>query len=160
MLAAVALAGLQFYMTWVMPEARQDFWYSAFGGVGGEFYLSTLLMASFYVQLPDKFKWGACRYVFFILGAAAFLHIVSFWDKVYHGLDSIPMGSMINGEDDSNGDMNKLMDDYGWTDGRIPDTYQYLGYGCWGFLGVVYAVFVLRLNLLADWVSAKIGSKG
>ncbi len=159
MVVAVALAGLQFYMTWRMSDDQQQFWYGAFGGVGGEFYLSTLLMASFYVQLPDKFRWGACRYIFFIIGATAFLHIVKYWDKVYHGFESIPMGSMINGEDDANGDMNKLMDDYNWTDGHIRDTYQYLGYWCWGFLGVVYAVFVFRLNLVADWVSAKFAGK-
>ncbi|HVU38922.1 MAG TPA: M50 family metallopeptidase [Opitutales bacterium] len=158
MLAAVALAGLQFYMTWVMPEDRQEFWYGAFGGVGGEFYLSTLLMVSFYVQLPDKFRWGLCRYVFFFIGASAFLHIVNYWDQIYHGQQDIPMGSMINGEDDSNGDMNKLMNDYLWSADKIRYTYQYLGYWCWGVLGVVYLAFVLRANLLADWVSARMGS--
>ena len=40
--------------------------------MGGEFYLSTLFMMFFWVQLPDKFRWGACRYVFFFIGATAF----------------------------------------------------------------------------------------
>ena len=155
MVAAVALAGLQYYMTWRMPEHRQEFWFSAFGGVGGEFYLSALLMASFYVQLPEKFQWGLCRYVFFIIAASAFLHIVIYWNQVYHGQEDIPMGSMINGEDDANGDMNKLMDDFGWTGMDIRRNYQYLGYACWGGLAFVYAIFVLRLNRVADWVSAK-----
>lgn len=158
MITAVALAGLQFYMTWRMPEHEQEFWWSAFGGVGGEFYLSALAMAFFYVQMPEGFRWGMCRYIFFIIGASAFLHIVVYWNDVYHGVQDIPMGSMINGEDDSNGDMNKLMDDFGWTATQIKHNYQYLGYACWIGLGVVYAVFALRLNLIADWVSAKFGS--
>jgi len=155
MVVAVALAATQYCMTWRMSEYRQEFWWSAFGGVGGEFYLSALLMASFYVQLPEKFCWGICRYVFFLIGASAFLHIVLYWNQIYHGWEDIPFGSMINGEDDSNGDMNKLMDDYGWKKIDIRNNYQHLGYACWAALGVVYAVFALRLNLLADWLLRK-----
>jgi len=155
MVAAVVLAGLQFYATWRMSAYRQEFWWGAFGGVGGEFYLSTLLMVFFYVQLPDKFRWGLCRYVFFFIGASAFLHIVVYWNQVYHAVADIPFGSMINGEDDTNGDMNKLMDDYGWKKIDIRNNYQHLAYACWAVLGLVYAFFALRLNLLGDWVSRK-----
>jgi hypothetical protein len=113
-------------------------------------------MASFYVQLPEKFQWGLCRYVFFLIAASAFLHIVIYWNQVYRGQEDIPMGSMINGEDDANGDMNKLMNDFGWTGMDIRRNYQYLGYACWGGLAFVYAIFALRLNRVADWVSAKL----
>ena len=155
MVAAVALAGLQFYMTWRMRELDQEFWWSAFGGVGGEFYLSTLFMMFFFVQLPEKFKWGMCRYVFFFIGATAFLNIWLFWNQVYHGLEEIPFGSMINGEDDKGGDMNKLMDGYGWTKAMIRRNYHLLGNGCLVALGVTWLVFALRLNKVADWVTAR-----
>jgi hypothetical protein len=154
MLAAAALAGLQFYMTWRMPESRQEFWWGAFGGVGGEFYLSAALMAFFFVQLPEKFRWGGCRYVFFLIGATAFLNITGFWDQVNRGLEDIPFGTMINGEEDQGGDMNKLMDAYGWTRSDIRHNFQFLGRCCWAGLGVVYAVFALRLNLLPDKILA------
>jgi hypothetical protein len=152
MIAALALAGLQYYMTWKMPEHRQEFWWSAFGGVGGEFYLSTLFMMFFWVQLPEKFKWGACRYVFFLIGATAFLNIWLRWRDVYTGLEEIPFGSMINGEDDQGGDMNKLMDGYGWKKFDIRRNYLLLGYGCWTALGLMWLLFVFRLNRAADWV--------
>ncbi len=155
MLAAVALAGLQFYMTWRMPEHRQEFWWGAFGGVGGEFYLSTLFMLSFWVQLPEKFKWGACRYVFFCIGATAFLNIWLRWGDVYRGLEEIPFGTLVNGEDDQGGDMNKLMDGYGWKKFTIRRTYWLLGWGCWAALGLMWALFALRLNKVADWVAGK-----
>lgn len=158
MVVAVAAAGLQFYLTWRMPEHRQEFWYGSFCGVGGEFYLSTLFMMSFWVQLPEKFKWGACRYVFFFIGATAFLNIWIFWIDVYHGVEEIPFGSMINGEDDQGGDMNKLMDGYGWTKFQIRRTYYLLGQACWVALGVTWAVFALRLNKIADWVVGKFAS--
>jgi len=133
---------------------RQEFWWSAFGGVGGEFYLSTLFMMFFYVQLPDKFRWGGCRYVFFMLGATAFLNIYLRWRDIYHGLEEIPFGSMINGEDDQGGDMNKLMDGFGWTKFMIRRNYLLLGNGCLIALGVTWAVFALRLNKLADRIHA------
>jgi len=155
MVAAVALAGLQFYMTWRMPEHRQEFWWSAFGGVGGEFYLSTLFMMFFWVQLPEKFKWGACRYVFFCIGATAFLNIWLRWGDIYRGLEEIPFGSLINGEDDQGGDMNKLMDGYGWKKFTIRRNYWLLGWGCWAALGTMWLIFALGLNKVADWVAGK-----
>ncbi len=155
MLAAVLLAGLQYYMTWRMPEHRQEFWYGSFCGVGGEFYLSTLFMMSFWVQLPEKFKWGACRYVFFLIGATAFLNIWLRWGDIYRGVEEIPFGGMVTSEDDPNGDMNKLMDAYGWKKFTIRRTYWLLGWGCWAALGVMWAIFVLRLNKIADWVAER-----
>ncbi len=159
LVAALALAGLQFHMTWRMPEHRQEFWWSAFGGVGGEFYLSTLFMLFFWVRLPEKFKWGACRYVFFFIGATAFLNIWLRWGDIYRGLEEIPFGSMINGEDDQGGDMNKLMDGYDWKKFAIRRTYWLLGWGCWAALGLMWAVFALRLNKVADWVAGKFAKK-
>ena len=155
MVAAVGLAALQFHMTWRMPELRQEFWWGAFGGVGGEFYLSTLFMLTFWVQLPEKFKWGACRYVFFFIGATAFLNIWWHWRDVYRGLEEIPFGSMINGEDDQGGDMNKLMDGFFWKKFDIRRNYHLLGNACWIALGAMWLVFALRLNKAADWVAGR-----
>lgn len=159
MIAALALAGLQYYMTWRMPEHRQEFWWGAFGGVGGEFYLSTLFMMFFWVQLPDKFRWGACRYAFFLIGATAFLNIWFRWRDIYTGLEEIPFGSMINGEEDQGGDMNKLMDGYGWKKFDIRRRYLLLGYGCWAALGIMWVLFALRLNKVADWAVGRFAMK-
>jgi hypothetical protein len=159
MIAAVGAAVLQYYMTWRMPDHRQEFWWSAFGGVGGEFVLSTLLMMFFWVQLPEKFRWGGCRYVFFFIGATAFTAIWSRWGDVYRGIEEIPFGSMINGEEDQGGDMNKLMDGYGWKKADIRRNYYVLGKWCWGALGVTWLVFALRLNRAADWVVGKLAKQ-
>jgi len=148
-LIALAVAPLQFYMTWRMPENRADMWLS-FGGVGGEFYLSTLLMVSFYVQFPEKFKWSFCRYVFLFLGASGFLNIYLFWQRVKHGTESIPWGSMVQGEEDGGGDMNVLRDVYHWSNHDIVGTYAQLGNVCLVVVLVVYAVFALRLDRLGN----------
>jgi hypothetical protein len=154
MLAAVGLAGLQFHLTWRLPEARKEFW-MVWGGVGGEFALSTLFMMAFWVQLPEKFRWGACRYVFFFIGATAFLNIWMLWRDVYRGIEEIPFGTLINGEEDGGGDMNRLMDDYGWKKFDIRRNYWLLGVWCWVALGLMWLLFALRLNRVADWVAGK-----
>jgi len=46
MIIALALAPLQAWMTWKLPEWRYEAW-MAFGGIGGEFCLSALLMLLF-----------------------------------------------------------------------------------------------------------------
>jgi len=154
MVLAVALAPLQFYLTFRTSEDQQRFWWT-FCGVGGEFYLSALFMALFFVQLPEKFKWGACRYLVLFLGASCFLHIFLFWLRVDRGLEDIPMGSMVNGEDDAGGDMNVLMSDYHWTHSQIRLVYHQLGNGCLLALGIVYAAFAAGLNRVPDWLVAK-----
>lgn len=155
MLAAVALAGAQYFLTWRLSLEQQQFWWT-FCGVGGEFYLSALLMAAFFVQLPEKFRWGACRYIFFLIGATAFLNIYLLWRKVHTGEEEIPFGSLINGEDDGGGDMNNLLDGYGWSKFRIRRTYWLLGNGCLAALGAIWLAFVLRLNRVADRLFARL----
>lgn len=159
MLAAVVFAAVQAYITWLLPQDRKEFLMVA-GGVGGEFYLSTLCMMAFWVQLPEKFKWGYCRYVVFLLGATAFLAIWVRWIDVHRGLEEIPFGSMINGEEDANGDMNRLMDEFGWKKVNIRNNYYRLGLGCWAALGVTWLAFVLRLNKVADWVAGRFMREG
>lgn len=155
MVAAVGLAALQFHMTWRLTPAQQEYWWGAFGGVGGEFYLSTLFMMFFWVQMPEKFRWGLCRYVVFFLSASAFLNIYLFWLKVNRGLEGIPWGTLIHGEEDAGGDMNRLRDDYGWTFRDFRLNFLMLGNWCWVALGLMYAAFALRLNRGVDWIVAR-----
>ena len=148
MILALVIALAQAFMTWKLPEHRADMWL-AFGGVGGEFYLAAAMMALFYVQLPERFKWGACRYVFLFIAGGSFFQTYFFWKKVKRGEEGIPYGTMMHGEDDRGGDMNALHSDYGWTQREIIHTYNDLADACLVALLVVYLVFALRLDKLA-----------
>ena len=149
---AGCLAPVQFYLTWRLSADRADLGV-AWGGVGGEFALSTGLMLLFYVQLPEKFRWNYCRYVFLFIGASSWLNIQFFWLKVKHGTEDIPWGSMIHGEDSGGGDMNVLRDDYGWSNHDIIGTYTQLGRFCAGALLAGYVIFALRLDRVGSrWV--------
>lgn len=155
MLIALVVAALQFQLTWNTPLYRQEFWWT-FCGVGGEFYLSALFIVAFYVQFPEKFQWGFCRWIFLFIGVSSLLNIYLFWGRVYDGLEDIPMGSLVNGEDDANGDMNILMTEYGWSHSMIRRTFHNLGNACLIGIAMVYSVFALRINLVADQILAKL----
>jgi hypothetical protein len=150
-----ALACLQVYMTWYLPEDRGHMW-MIFAGVGGEFYVAAAMMGLFYFQFPDGFRWGGCRYFFLFIGAASFSETWSFWRDVKRGIEGIPYGSMIGGEDDGGGDMNILRDDYGWTQHQIFNTYNALGEYCLIALAIIYAFFVLRFDARFDRILARI----
>lgn len=145
-LIALAVVPVQFHMTWKMPEHRYEMW-MAFGGIGGEFFLSAAMMALFFVHLPDKFRWGACRYVFAFLGASSFLNIWLFWRRVAQFKESIPYGTMIHGEEDGGGDMN-ILRDHGWREADITQAYTNLGFWCLVALAAIYVIFATRLDRL------------
>lgn len=142
--SAVALIGLQAYMTWLLPNNRGQMWIT-FGGVGGEFYLAAAMMGLFYFELPEKFKWRVCRYVFLFIAAASFARSYTLWSAVWRGTEPIPYGTMVNGEDDASGDMDTLRDDYRWSEHQIAATYHHLGNVCLVVLALVYVVMAFRL---------------
>jgi hypothetical protein len=69
---------------------------------------------------------------------------------VKHGTESIPWGSMIQGEEDGGGDMNVLRDVYHWTNHEIVGAYTHLGDVCLWAILIVYLVFALRLDRTAS----------
>jgi hypothetical protein len=138
-IAAIALV-IQFWMTWLMPESGFETWL-AFGGVGGEFVLSTLLLVAFYIPLPDRWQWEFWRYPTLGLAASTFVGAFSFWHQVKRGTADIPWGSLLGGDGDAGGDMNRLSD-AGWSDLHIVQTYTSLGNLC---LWILIGIYVLRL---------------
>jgi len=164
---AIVLALLQFYMTWLMSNRTKEMLIT-FGGVGGEFYISTFLIACFYLRLPNRWRWEFWRFV--VLGVAASSLWRSFWQwhSIQKGLAPIPWGTLLGGQGDAAGDMNRLVYEFGWSQSQIVQTYKGLGNGCVLFLLGLYALFGLRTNpemwfslqaRLMLWVGALSGSR-
>ncbi len=145
MVLGVVLVAAQTLMTWSLSEERAHLW-MIFGGVGGEFYLSAAMMGLFFFEFPERFKWGACRYVVLFIGAASFFESYVFWKQVKRGGQGIPFGSMINGENDGGGDMNILSVEFHWTGHQIVFTYNHLADACLVAVIGVYLFFNLRLD--------------
>jgi hypothetical protein len=152
MVLAISLASLQLVMTWFISEDTFLMWLS-FGGVGGEFYLSTLLMISFYFRLPERWRWEFWRYILLTIAASTFWDSFGRWHRITRGEESIPWGTLFFGEGDSGGDMNRLSGEFGWSDAQIIGTYSQLGNVCAIALVGVYAYFLITQNgpLLFAW---------
>lgn len=150
---AIALAIGQFCMTWVFsPNTYRML--MAFGGIGGEFYLSTLLLISFYFPLPQYWQWEFWRYPMALAATYTFWHAFELWRHIKIGQEAIPWGTLWDGVGDANGDMNILSRQYGWTDERIIHTYMTLGNVCLWLIVGTYLFFLIHQNrtlLYGSW---------
>ena len=140
---AIALGIIQFYMSWIMTTETFGMLMS-FGGIGGEFYLCTLLIVSFFFPLPEYFRWDIYRYPAVLGAAFTFLGSFSLWQQIDRGKQSIPWGSLWGGADHQGGDMNQLSLVYNWSDQTIIDTYNTLGGLCLSVMIGVYLYFVWK----------------
>ncbi len=153
MVMAVILLIVQFYLTWIMPEYSTTTWIS-FGGVGGELLLSTVLMVCFYFPLPDRWRWDFWRYPVLLMAAYTFTASFGMWHQIKAGAAEIPWGTMLGGQGDTGGDMNKLSAN-GWSDAQIVNTYSHLGNICLLVLIGIYVVFLLKSLQNQSWKRLK-----
>lgn len=154
---AISTAILQFGMTWLMSVDTFEM-LLAFGGVGGEFYLCTLLIVSFFFPLPDYFRWEIYRYPAVLGAAFTFWGSLTLWHQIDRGQESIPWGSLWGGADHQGGDMNILSQSFGWSDQHIINTYNTMGGLCLGLMLGLYLYFVIknqRSHLILFWHQCK-----
>ena len=147
---AVVLIPLQAWMTWKLPAYDYEVW-MAYGGIGGEFVLSTAFTLAFFLDFPEKFRWGICKYLFLLLGATTFWQSYTQWMDISAGRENIPWGTLIHGGDDQGGDMN-ILTQYGWTPYQIVTSYEQLAKGCLATLvaGYTLAVSWFLLRKMSD----------
>jgi hypothetical protein len=110
------------------------------GGVGGEFWISTLLVIAFYFKMPDKVRWDFFRYIGLFVGAYTFLRSYLLWRQISNREASVPWGTMWGGETDAGGDMNRLTEDFGWSDHQLIRSYMRTAHFClFGMVGTYLA---------------------
>lgn len=140
---AVMLILIQFQLTWMTSRDTYEM-LQAFGGVGGEFYLSAFFIVAFYFSLPRRLYWEFWRYLALIISASTFINSFTMWHRIDKGRAFIPWGTFWGGQGDGAGDMNKLTDWFGWSNNQIIDTYRILGDICLWILIGVYLYFLFR----------------
>jgi hypothetical protein len=117
------------YLTLVVPLKVADEW-RIYSGIGAQFWLSTVLIISFYYRQPKKEGWQGVRYVAPAYGMVCFVETLFLFYRIKKGFDDLPMGSATGGPDDSDGDLQRLMRLYGWTEKMITDSYFKVGVFC------------------------------
>jgi hypothetical protein len=149
MILAGVLVLVQFWMTW-MISTRTFEMLLYFGGIGGELYLCALLMVSFYFPMPDYFRWDFYRYPVVLGAAFTFWGQFWLWKQIARGKASIPFGAMWG--DPNHGDMNRLVNEHGWTPADLMGTYNAIANICLMVILSLYLYFFLKQN--RQWLFA------
>lgn len=144
MIGCVILGIVQFILTWKISYSTYEM-LLYFGGIGGEFYLSTLLIIAFYWRLPKKFYWEFWRFFALIIGAVTFWGSFTKWHRIARGKDQIPWGTFWGGRGDSGGDLN-VLNDIGWSINKIINIYNTLGFICLLIIVSTYLYYLWKSN--------------
>jgi hypothetical protein len=137
-------AGLQVLLTWSLNPAQATKWVIA-AGLGGELVIPTAWMIAFYQRLPGR--WDFWRYPVLAASAVTLVRGLFLWTRVVSGTRPMPHGSMVGS--DSEGDVERLVRFYHFTEPDLAHGYLTLAWGCLAVLAFVYA-FRLRLALAAS----------
>lgn len=145
MIICIILAIMQFILTWKTSYSTYRM-LLYFGGIGGEFYLSALLIIAFYWRLPEKFYWEFWRFFALIIGATTFWGNFTKWHRISKGKVDIPWGTFWGGRGDSGGDLNVLNNEVGWSADQIINTYNTLGFICFLVIIGTYLYYLWKSN--------------
>ena len=144
LVAVTLLLVVQLYLTFVATADESEMWV-VFGGLGGEILLSTLIIVAFYYPAPDRLRWDFWRYVMLVPAAILFCSNALLWQRVRRDVALMPMGAAVG--PDSNGDLNRLISDWGWSVEQIGSSYLGLATFCSLIIAGHYAYFLARAGL-------------
>lgn len=129
---------LAFILTWVVNSDTRKFWI-IWSGLAGEILLPTLALLMFYFPLPDRVRWDAFRFPVALFAALGWVSSGWFWIRVSQKKLDLPMGSYLDGPNSSQGDLNQLIEVWGWKASEIPSYFLQL----WAVTGLTLAASYL-----------------
>ncbi|MFO0694130.1 MAG: hypothetical protein U0230_11280 [Polyangiales bacterium] len=142
----ITLAVLQGLFSLVLPDDTAKM-IILLDGIGGEFWLTTFVMVAFYFPVPDRFRWDFFRFLLLVPAAGAWTASVRLWIDVARGRTPMPMGSLFGAAGDGSGDLERLVNDYDFTQAALTKLYVALAALTGVVLASVYAYFALRAIL-------------
>ncbi|MGB8331232.1 MAG: zf-TFIIB domain-containing protein [Polyangiales bacterium] len=128
-------------LTFFVAPSRTLMW-QILAGALGELTLGAFLLIAFHFPLPDRFRWDFWRWVALIPAALCFTHAILLWRSVSSDVSQMPWGSAIGTESD--GDMNRLVQQFGWDANDLADFYSSTGYLGLLALALAYAYALHR----------------
>ena len=120
-LGVAALVGLAFFSLGISND--RSFEWTILGGVAGEFWVSALMIVSFFFRMPDRLRWDFFRMLLIFPAFATWWSATRLWFGVAFGSARMPTGTIFGGSHDGGGDLNRLMSQYGWSEGGLTSFY-------------------------------------
>lgn len=137
---AGALLAAQLWLS-CFVSARASLMCQILGGGLGEIVLGGLVLVAFHFPLPARLRWDFWRWPALLPGGVCFGHAALTWLAAARDARRIPWGSAIG--DESDGDMNRLVNGFGWSAAEL--SRFYLGAVCLSAL-VIGAAYALALG--------------
>ncbi len=138
---AVVLLVVQAIFTLALP-ARLTLMWQILSGALGELVFGAFLLVAFHFPLPDRLRWDFWRWVAILPGALCFTHAMRLWRTVVSDVSQMPWGSALG--NDSDGDMNRLVQQFGWGANELAEFYLHTGYWCVTGIAVAYGYALWR----------------
>ena len=129
-------------VTFLVPPSRTLMW-QILAGALGEIVFGAFLLIAFHFPFPDRFRWDFWRWIALIPAALCFTHAMMLWRTVSADVSQMPWGSAIGS--DSDGDMNRLVQQFSWGANDLAAFYLNTGYLCIATLAAAYTYAAYRL---------------
>ena len=140
---AGAMIGAWAIATFLVSSTTTLMW-QILAGALGEIVFGAFLLVAFHFPLPDRFRWDFWRWVALIPGALCFVHALLLWRTVAADVSQMPWGAAIGAESD--GDMNRLVQQFSWDANELAGFYLAVAYTCLAALAATYAYAAYRLR--------------
>lgn len=142
MLASASMVTLAWaVMTFLIPPAQTLMW-QILSGALGELVFGSFILVAFHFALPDRLRWDFWRWIILIPAGLCFTQAVMVWRTVSSDVSQMPWGSAIGSESD--GDMNRLVQQHGWSANELADFYLNVAYLGLTALAIAYAYAAYR----------------
>ena len=129
-------------ITFVIPPWRTLMW-QILSGALGEIVFGAFLLIAFHFPLPDRFRWDFWRWIALIPAALCFTQVLLLWRAAATDVSQMPWGSAIGSESD--GDMNRLVREFGWNAPELAGFYLNVAYLALAALAAAYTYAAYRL---------------
>jgi Zn-finger nucleic acid-binding protein len=139
--AAGAVGVLWTVATFLVAPTRTRMWQILAGG-WGEILFGAFLLVAFYFPLPDRFRWDFWRWIALFPAALSLTHATWLWRTVTADVSQMPWGSAIGS--DSDGDMNRLVQQFSWNANDLAQFYLGTANLSLAVLGVAFAYAIYR----------------
>lgn len=117
---AATLLLLQLGLSWLVPP-RLTLMLQILGGALGEIVLGALLLIAFHFPLPDRLRWDFWRWPALVPGSICLGNALLLWSRAARDVRQMPWGAAIG--DESDGDMNRLVNGFGWRARELASFY-------------------------------------
>jgi len=117
---SLLLLVLQVGLSWLVP-ARFTLMLQILGGALGEIALGAFVLVAFHFPLPDRLRWDFWRWPALAPGSICLANALLLWSRAVRDPRQMPWGAAVG--DESDGDMNRLVNVFGWRARELASFY-------------------------------------